>query len=939
MRSNGPGNNLAKFLQYARNAPSQCVCFPSAGVSADTTSTPARTVDSASDSSRLLDVRKFARLDARHNPRPPLPFTLRPCEEEASKKRMKDRFSKRVYENARHMEEQMALGDDDVANAYRCEQKSEEWFQYRMDRLTGSSFGSAAGHNPHQKPDQLLHSMLWGEFEQSRHTIHGSFYEDEARQAYVLYKLLTLASKVQTQAGFVSCDFTNTSAQAPEVVTAGADAQGKSDTTDAARLRPSVPQVIPSSACWYDDMPSCPSSSKAQNVTFDEPPLDPTLLAQSQNAHMDEASAIARSAPYYDEASNKIMVPFRCWECGIMLRKDLWYIGCSPDGLVEECGDEGCLEIKCPSSKRDFYVNDPRYASTGIPPYYYDQIQGLMHFSNRKWCDFVVYVVVPDSCERKMWIRRYFYEKQYCESVLFPKIKDFYFKRYVPLRIAQCKGLLPHGSVKLAAQFNRNAFMAFQIPLPAQQGAPATQPADSTADEHVASSEREGTSTEEQTEDAPVEVTGGLVDEQIQNDTAGQRAREDGVDIASAPVVDRVLLCCDETSGATVDADDKSGEGYGDGEDLSDLRYFLVMDLEATGLSVSRDKITQMCCVFVQCTESRSEHGEYKVLSVFNNYVNPERHIPDNVQQLTGITDARVKDEPVFEYIWRDFCEWSANICQEHACKQCALVAHNGFAYDFRMLRAHVDCACLNSMYLSYNQWMSVCSVRHEIDTMLAARQVHASKWSHELRKTASGNPSYTLSSVYAAVFDSSFDNAHDALGDTLALVRACFDSRSPLRFHLMNPCPAWAKTVVANARGIATRKRNRLAHAPMPTVSAEGAKDCEDDCGHCDDGDDGDIKSVAARAIQDADSWETLTCNLKSVNCEVRPTGGGLTLWTLNPPKRVCKSSELGCGYLGLVRRFRKAMPGHTYPVQHVVDRSVREGTHESENESAVKV
>jgi len=60
-----------------------------------------------------------------------------------------------------------------------------------------------------------------------------------------------------------------------------------------------------------------------------------------------------------------------------------WF-GCSPDGLV---GEDGLLEIKCPSSK-----NHIKYLLGGKPPVkYVPQMQCQMAVTGRKWCDFVSY--------------------------------------------------------------------------------------------------------------------------------------------------------------------------------------------------------------------------------------------------------------------------------------------------------------------------------------------------------------------------------------------------------------------------------------------------------------------------------------------------------------------------------------------------------------------
>jgi len=56
--------------------------------------------------------------------------------------------------------------------------------------------------------------------------------------------------------------------------------------------------------------------------------------------------------------------------------------GCSPDGLI---GDDGGLEIKCPAQTTQAgYWRDPQ---SGVKKYY-QQIQGCMWVTGRKWWDF-----------------------------------------------------------------------------------------------------------------------------------------------------------------------------------------------------------------------------------------------------------------------------------------------------------------------------------------------------------------------------------------------------------------------------------------------------------------------------------------------------------------------------------------------------------------------
>ena len=67
-----------------------------------------------------------------------------------------------------------------------------------------------------------------------------------------------------------------------------------------------------------------------------------------------------------------------------------------------------------------------------------------------------------------------------------------------------------------------------------------------------------------------------------------------------------------------------------------------IIDLETTGTAATADRITEIGIV-------RVEHG--KVVEEWSTLVNPQGSIPLEIQALTGITDAMVKDAPTFEDI------------------------------------------------------------------------------------------------------------------------------------------------------------------------------------------------------------------------------------------------------------------------------------------------
>ena len=108
------------------------------------------------------------------------------------------------------------------------------------------------------------------------------------------------------------------------------------------------------------------------------------------------------------------------------------------------------------------------------------------------------------------------------------------------------------------------------------------------------------------------------------------------------------------------------------GDTTSAFRDFTAIDLETTEKDTSIAEIVEVAAVRVR---------DGRVVDTFNTLVRPSRPIPDAATRVHGIRDADVAPAPHFDDVWPKL---------ERFCGDDVVVAHNGYEFDFLVLKRAV---------------------------------------------------------------------------------------------------------------------------------------------------------------------------------------------------------------------------------------------------------
>ncbi|KAM4019525.1 three prime repair exonuclease 2 [Anomaloglossus baeobatrachus] len=192
-----------------------------------------------------------------------------------------------------------------------------------------------------------------------------------------------------------------------------------------------------------------------------------------------------------------------------------------------------------------------------------------------------------------------------------------------------------------------------------------------------------------------------------------------------------------------------------------EVKTFVFLDLEATGLNQDLPKITEICLIAVHVSSMENpvtnESGEVQLPRVMDKLcfcVDPGKPLTEGASRITGLSNENINhsEKPKFD----TNLIHAINQFVDRQAKPVCLVAHNGFFYDFPLLKTEL---------LQQNEDFP--------GTMLCLDSLEAFRnLDDPTSKYVKGR--HTLTEIYKRSFGKEPDYPHFAEGDVLALI-ACF--------------------------------------------------------------------------------------------------------------------------------------------------------------------
>jgi DNA polymerase-3 subunit epsilon len=129
------------------------------------------------------------------------------------------------------------------------------------------------------------------------------------------------------------------------------------------------------------------------------------------------------------------------------------------------------------------------------------------------------------------------------------------------------------------------------------------------------------------------------------------------------------------------------------------------VDLETTGTSAAYGRVIEIGIVRVE---------DNVITQTYHSLINPERHLPPEIEMLTGITARDLEGKPTFRQLKRDILEVLAD---------CVFVAHNvRFDYSFlkhEFMRESIDFSSKHFCTVKLSRYLYPAASHHNLDAII----------------------------------------------------------------------------------------------------------------------------------------------------------------------------------------------------------------------------
>ncbi|XP_030062043.1 three-prime repair exonuclease 1 [Microcaecilia unicolor] len=200
------------------------------------------------------------------------------------------------------------------------------------------------------------------------------------------------------------------------------------------------------------------------------------------------------------------------------------------------------------------------------------------------------------------------------------------------------------------------------------------------------------------------------------------------------------------------------------------FQTYVFMDLEATGLPFSRPRIAELCLIAVSrhALENTEYSNTFRSVPVFPRVVdklslcvNPQKPFTPVASTITGLSNDLLNTNSRQCFNIHIIHMLEAFLKRQPA--PMCFVAHNGYNYDFPLLKAELNgigFSVLNDVYCA-----------DSLAAMKALDKANNHFYQFAGQQSISGRKTYSLEGLYLKFFKENPADSHTAEGDTIALI------------------------------------------------------------------------------------------------------------------------------------------------------------------------